>query len=548
MAKRILNTKCTFRCPALQGAVTAVQLKPTFSDGTGKVLTKDTDLSGNGICSILTSSAGGTPTPCTMNMWNNWISGFELQKKFNGVPLLNEDAKMQCSVGSVISVQKPLPPIVQMNVGGAVFSANVGSKQNSPSSAASDKGSSSSNTERIKSEKVPKAIPVDKKNPTVGMPKEQVRETLSEKNCICSYELCEKAADCPYMQASSEILTDGAAAILRRNSSIKERRYTEYSERKMNENKISWNNQAHHLISIKAAYCQHPALVKLGNYFGYNINCQENCCFLPCWESGDGYGQKTLHFKKAQAYEVMKASGMQWHVGQHTYRVDLTSGILEKYPELRSIDCYNDKLNKDIKEILSACSNRFTGVCLEENYKEHKEWFIGEMNNLSKSIEKYLNKFGYAPRNSFPYFVSLEALKYAYEIPRSGRVISIHRTKTQWVLKRYQYTNYLKDSDIQLNLLETKVLADAENHRDTTIKKLILFCENVNCFLVIDKTMTFKLPFGYKAKCQYINYEEMSKVKSHFSAMLAEQTDSGEDEYISPKAMAVQRLKECGLY
>lgn len=549
MAKRLLNTKCVFRCSSLEGSVTIVQLKTTINDGTGKVLTKETVLSGVGICSILTSAAGGTPTPCTLKMANNWIAGVEYKKTFNNVPLLNEDAKFQCPVGSVIAVQKPLPPIVRMNIAGGIHPEVSVGKNPVFSKTALKNTEMSMNTEMsIKNEKEPIAAFSKKENSSVKNTKEPKKESVIGNHCICSYESCEKSSNCPYMNASSVIPTNGAAVILRNNSRAKEKQYSEYAERKMRENKISWNNQAHHLISIKAAYCQYPELVKLGNYFGYDINCMENCCFLPCWESGDGYGQKTLHFKKAQAYEVMKVSGLQWHVGQHTYRVEPAEGILEKYPELKTLDCYNDKLNKDIKEILSACSMRFTGICPQDSYAEHKQWFHNKMNGLSESIEKYLNRFRSSPKNSYPYFVSLEALKYAYEIPRSGKVISIHRTKTQWVLKRYQYTNYLKDNDIQLNLLETKVLAEAEKHRTATIKQLIIFCENVSCFLVIDETMTFKLPFSYKATCQYIKNEDMSKVKSHFSAMLAEQSDSGECEYIPPKAMAVQRLKECGLY
>ena len=291
----------------------------------------------------------------------------------------------------------------------------------------------------------------------------------------------------------------------------------------------------------------HPELVKLGNYFGYDINCEENCCFLPCWENGDGYGDKTSHFKKAQAYEVMKASGMQWHVGQHDYKISIPDNMKEKYPELKTIDCYNDKINKDINELSEACNKRFKGKCLEKNYEEYRHWFIERMNILSGKIEKHLNLFSQDPKKSYPYFVSAEALRYAYEVPRSGKVILIYPTKTQWIVKRYRYTNYLKDEDIQLNLQATQALAVAENHRDETIRKLIFFCENVSCFLIVDKTESFHLPFGYQVKYQYINAEESEKVKSHFSAMLAEQADDEEDEYISPKAMAVKRLKECGL-
>ena len=555
MAKRILNkSNCTFICPALQGTITAAQLKPTFNDGNGTALTQQTTLTGNGICSVLTAAAQGTPTPCTLKMMSGWISGLELQKKINGIPLLNEDAKMPCPVGNIITVQKPLPPIISLNVGVLFVNNEVGTSKNTSSenSVKSDESSLKSENSSVSGETDTKMQnknmdSTEKEDANYSTTDEKTENDESREKAFCSYGSCNNIADCPYMQAPSTIETNGASRKLRNNSSKKKDEYDKRYNESSSKYHISWNNQAHHLISVNAAYNIHPELVKLGNYFGYDINCEENCCFLPCWENGDGYGDKTSHFKKAQAYEVMKASGMQWHVGQHDYKISIPDNMKEKYPELKTIDCYNDKINKDINELSEACNKRFKGKCLEKNYEEYRHWFIERMNILSGKIEKHLNLFSQDPKKSYPYFVSAEALRYAYEVPRSGKVILIYPTKTQWIVKRYRYTNYLKDEDIQLNLQATQALAVAENHRDETIRKLIFFCENVSCFLIVDKTESFHLPFGYQVKYQYINAEESEKVKSHFSAMLAEQADDEEDEYISPKAMAVKRLKECGL-
>lgn len=311
---------------------------------------------------------------------------------------------------------------------------------------------------------------------------------------------------------------------------------------------ISWNNQAHHLISINAAYCHYPQLVKLGNYFGFDINGKENCCFLPCWESGDEYGQKAPHLKKAQAYEVMKASMLQWHVGQHSYRIEIPESIRQKYPELRLIENYNDLINRQLKMILAECQERFGGICPEEQFEEHRTWFLHEkMMALSSEIEKRLDLFKGTGRDSFPYFVSLEALRYAYEVPRSGKVILIHKTQTQWIFRRYHFTNYAKDPEIQLKLLDNQPLSITDTHHVATIRRIILFCENVSCFLAIDETDTFNLPFSYHVKMQHISTAEQKKIESHFSAMLAERSEFGYEEYISPKAMIAERLKECGL-
>ena len=549
MGKRILNlTNCTFVCPSLQGVISKIQVPHNFNDGTGIALTQNTALSGNGICSILTAQAGGIPVPCTLKMAKGWISGIEAHKKINGISLLNENAKMPCTnptcAGSMISVQKPLAPIIPAVV--SLSMANNTSFENKQlnKSVVESTGESyiKDNNDSIKSEENTNEV-----GNNYSDVDEKVGINLLEKSSICSYSSCEKAASCPYMKASNTINTNGAAAKLRKNSTEKEISYDEMADKKMERYEISWNNQAHHMISINAAYCQYPELVKLGNYFGYDINCQENCYFLPCWESGDGYGQKDFHFKKVQAYQVMNISGLQWHVGQHNYRIDIPESVKEKYPELKTMDCYNDKINKEIKFFLSECNERFSGICLEENYELHKSWFISKMNSLSENIEEYLDLFSGNPKDSFPYFVSLEALRYAYEIPRSGKIVLAYKTETKWYLKRYKFTNNVKDPDIQVQLLDSKEMAIANQRTDKTINDMILFCENVSCFLIADETKIFKLPFSYNVRYQYISDKERNNKESHFSAMLAEQADSGENEYESPRVVVLKRLKECGL-
>lgn len=569
MKKRILNKNCMFTCPSLQGTISQTQVKPhRCKNGAGNFLTTETALNGNGICSILTAAAQGVSKPCELKTAKKWISGIEEKKKINGTSLLNEDAKMICSVGGTIRVQKPLPPTSSMPVSSmAMLSTPTGGVVGS-GSAATVAGNATQSKASPQSKQIESKQPEqfnqteqansvsEKKEPEKELTEKPKQKELQEQSagtpnainlCLCSYDTCGKAASCPYVIASSTINTNGAAAKLRNNSSRKEADYNERANRNMEKEKISWNNQAHHMISINAAYCRYPELVKLGNYFGYDINCEENCYFLPCWESGDGYGKKSSHYKKAQAYEVMHASGLQWHVGQHSYRINIPDKIKEKYPELRTIDCYNDEINKDIKKILSACNQRFNDGCLAENYEVHKIWFLEKMNALSEKIEAYLDLFGGRAKDSFPYFVSMEALRYAYEIPRSGKVILLYQTATKWNLKKYQYTNYLKNEKIQLNFLAAQDIPVAENHRPETIKKMTLFCENVTCFLIADEKKAFQLPFQYRVNYQYICNSELEKIGSHFSALLAEQKDAGEEEYIAPKAMVARRLKECGL-
>ena len=227
MSKRVLNNNnCTFMCPALSGTISKTQTNHHFNDGNGIALTQNTKLSGNGICSILTSIANGTTTPCTLKMAQGWITGMEMQKKINGVPILNEDAKMPCTnlacVDTMISVQKPLPPIISpsVQISNVVINNVAGTTNDSKESTNSTINESNNLSPERENNNKTEIQKSDEKN-------ELEEDSDDKKKCFCYYDSCEKASTCPYLKASSKISTSGAAAKLRRNSSTKEKSYNE---------------------------------------------------------------------------------------------------------------------------------------------------------------------------------------------------------------------------------------------------------------------------------------------------------------------------------
>lgn len=563
MGKRVLNTaNCTFTCPMLQGTILCRQKSHKVNDGTGTALTKSAELTGCGICSTLTSAAGGTPTQCTLKNSTNWIIGFDLRKKVNGVPILTEDAKMQCSVGGMISVQQLIPPIIPTVP--TPSSVNVGIMDNSvidhsaPANIEKNEPVQNSNAEKNISSP-PESVDERYEDSRLERQEENAEPNLdsSEKECICKQN-CKKKDNCRYWNAPSTIIKPPNKSsylysrILRENSPRKETYYENYVAPIMEEQGVTWGNQAHHLISADAAYSKYPELVKLGNYFGYDINGQDNCCFLPDSErqdEGKKYGEQDKHGKKSWAYEVMKLSGLQWHVGQHQYSITLPETVKQQYAEeLAGLKCYNELLNDEIKKILGECDRRFRNKCLEKNYEEHRKWFLDKMNSLSGEIESHLNKFKNNPKRSTPYFVSQEALKYAYDIPSQGLVIMIYKTPTRWYLKKYKFANYLKYKQIKLSLKGTCEIYNPDSIRNDTLKKLIMFCDNVKCFIVLSDKDDFKLPFkDDQAKCYYICADEKGKIGSHFSAALAEMAENEKYDDESCKAVIKRRLEENGL-
>ncbi len=558
MSKRILNkSNCVFYCPSSPLVKFNIhQINNNVNDGTGITLTTQAQLSGVGNCAIQTAAAGGAPVPCNFQTSSAWISGIEIDKAINNANLLNEDAKQICPIcpTSPIQIQFMIPPVLPtvLAMPSVVsFSNNDTTPENNNVQFLGVSQENNIDNILFQEESARNEKPISSSKSENNEVSPQLKE------CLCAYSNCEKSSSCQYVN-TSELLSFSSqkpSQLLRSNSIEKYNKYYEMVSEKMKKYQISWDEQAHHMISVKDGYAEFPILVKLGNYFGYDINCQENCCFLPAFERKEGFGKYTEHLKKARAYDVMKASGMQWHVSHHDRLVQVPDPILIKYPELQNaaqdggLKTYKDLIVEKLRIFMQECQQRFETICISENYEEHQAWFLKKMHGLSREIEERLHAFKQRGRNSFPYFVSPEAFRFAYEIPRSGKVILIYKTQTQWVLQRYQFKNTVRDPDIQLDLTENERFSIAERHRPETVRSIILNCENVSCFLVRDDTHSFKLPFSYHVHMQYISQSDCSEfsIKNHFAAMLAELSELGEDEYISPQLMKKERLKECGL-
>ncbi|MDE6101412.1 MAG: hypothetical protein K2F73_00330, partial [Ruminococcus sp.] len=174
-----------------------------------------------------------------------------------------------------------------------------------------------------------------------------------------------------------------------------------------------------------------------------------------------------------------------------------------------------------------------------ENYEENKKYFIETMNALSGEIEEKFDIFGMYPKDSIPYYVSAEALRYAFEIPRSEKVILVKKEGNDWIFCKYKYTKYLKNNN-QVFTEETDRLVYKDKNA------CVLFCENVKCFLVADESRSFELPFKYDVYKQYISDSDTERKDTHFSAIISVASDKG-SSYVFPKKMISERLKECGL-
>ena len=547
MGKLILNTNnYSVSCAALQGGKLFIaQPTPTFSDGTGMAFTSDAKLCAippTALCSIL--SEPNEPVPCSFAVPSSaWIKGMNSGTLYNGVPLLIDGAQQNCAALKCITVRAKQTPMAEgIPVSGEVSSSNIVHNTAADMSAEDtpdfEQTGVSEDTDNATEEK--REEPRDSRD----IPEETKPDT---ENAMCFYEACGKASDCPYLKASDYIDTEGAALLLRRNSPEKERIYKAAADAAMAKNGIVWGNQAHHMISAKAIYAQKPTLVKLGNYFGYDINSKENCCFLPSRESGEGSGEQDNDSKKTTAFEVMNAAGMQWHVGQHRYTCPIDPELIKRYPRLSSIadlKCYHDAVNKRIEYILSEYEMKYFGDCPVDN-PEIREWFFKSMEGFSEEIEQHLADFGKDARKSFPYYVSAQAVRYTYFIPKSDRVILLRREKDHVRAERYRFTNFIKNSEFGLDKedeLEFEIYQNFNLGISEDIFSFIMFCRNARCFISLGED--FVLPFSYGVYKKNIPESEAAHIKARFSQMLSSLSEDGSFEYVSPVEMIKKRRRE----
>ncbi len=456
-----------------------------------------------GICATLTAMAQGTPQICKCQL-TAWAPA-EIMKNSGGAPLLTDSTKNTCIYGGIISAQ---------------MSGVLGKVATGFTPAAMTMGAAS----LVNVEKVPENISAANKNispkiensadskqnnPASNAKIENPKKTdapklLSKpsKNLFCPYdENNEKCKNCTYPRTPATI--DNNSAILRKN-------YLAYIADANNRDSVDnyfltvqdkFNYQAHHLISGNQIFApmkkrsdgvkinRRAKLVRLANFCGYDINNAQNCIMLVANSSNT---DKIIN-KSVSAYDTMSLSKIQWHVGGHSYKFSA-----EELQNIKTqINFYTKKISaappQNYVQLVSAeldkIETALASAPICRNTTQAKQGLITRLNNLSKKIKLQLGAFKEKPQKSFPYYVSKEAYLFAFNLPRTAKIILIRRAGQIFLFEKFRAERFgevLTSGEGKTLIFNSK--EEKNFPLDTRENKIacIEFCDNVEYFILAE--------------------------------------------------------------
>lgn len=531
----LLNEGCKFCCTGNQSLLITVSEKGNTiaKDYHRRILTDKAKCEAKTPlpCSFLTAMAGGTPTNCQL-MQTQWT---ETNSKIqcNGNNVLTSLSTMMCIYGGKI---RPLGTSCITKIG------KLAGVRDISECSCEEKGT-------VAKEDV--AIGIGKNTEIENPAQNESAKAESESSVIvksepayashtmCDYENCSERESCKYF--NSQIYVENNSTKLRDNFQIDrqeewDRYWVLHQEQNANAQNRGWRIAAHHLISGNQVLMMkddqgnllYGTLVKLINYFDYDVNNAWNCIMLPTNESE--FGRLEQIEKSASAYDAMGMMGRQWHAGGHEYTLD--SDTLQnlalfyrKHPDqypMQGNPVFFSNYKTAMKEEMDRLLLRYSRKqCWKKDFYKKKERFFACMDGITSRIEQYLLAFGENPRKSFPFFVSKVAVEYAYDLPATVKLIVIYGKGTQIRAKRLRLERYLKNA-LKIVPVEKADIEIKDNDQ------FILFCENVMHFLIDSSLEEYSLPFSQSAvikpairRIDFAGEKIMEYINDHSNELMA---------------------------
>lgn len=337
-----------------------------------------------------------------------------------------------------------------------------------------------------------------------------------------------------------------------------------------------WSYAAHHIISGNQVFKQLTELVRLADFLHYDINNAKNCIYLASKE--EGYGAVRKDQRNISAYDVMSLSKLQWHVGGHQYsfakdELPVLRQNIEKTCHIPNAEVrpYADLLQEEVADFTAQL--RQEQRCWygedEKEQEQLREHFYQGMNAISQRIRQKLGAFQNRPSDSYPYYVSKEAYRYAFTLPKTGKLMIVRRNADDTLeLRKYRISWPLagnKANQDGLDRLSIKPIGKDGTRAEFILQPLaltptsrknqkdcILFCENIVHFLFVDTDFSLRLPFvpPFTRTVQAETFDEVA-LDEALLASERRQTmlrvwlrDEHFPQYIAPIAMIHQRLEE----
>ena len=570
MAKDYLTEKAVFTCSLGLGPVIIKCREPVnskaFYNGK-KLLTKAAVLKSKvGICQPLTQAAQGVPQPCQcqLSVWNSFSDKEFACASF----LLHKSSYNQCFKGGApgkITVRTT-------GVAGHIIKAGVLATSRIPKATvksivlfaqkktANDLDNAVSHNSKSEHESNP-VFPSEKPDFS---------------NRLCPG--CKKYKTCSYYNADTNI--DNDSAKLRANYELlpdieKDVYYERIVKQYGAAGLAPWSYAAHHIISGNQVLKDEEfiELVRMANSLWdtsnpeskiYDINNAKNCAFLISKDYE--YGEKNQNRKTVSAYDAMSESGIQWHLGGHSYQfdrdeVDFLRGrvqFLTHQSTAVDLKNYAELLKEELRKIkTSMFANK---VCRDT--VAQKRAFVLRMNNVSRNVKNKLSAFQEKPHHSFPYYVSKVAYQFAFGLPRTAKIIFVYRVGNKVGLEKFRVTRFNDTITISGKILDFKPIIPITESNPSLFEiqtgeekaKLIRFCENIE-FFVLDKGINKDiLPFHiekrfvFESKNEERRHKTVEWLEDHDTEILVWlKSCQNFYQYTAPLKRIKERLKECNL-
>ena len=499
-------------------------------------------------CPALTAAAGGAPQPCQciLGTWLN-VSG----NKAANLPLLKKSTKNICTMGGgSIFVKLSGANGKVVNAGSIGFSkaADAGAEPHVKNEANAEGKS------RVASGALP-AVP----EKSSVLPKEN-----SYENLFCPYGTKPACKTCKY--PASSVLVDNDSNKLRENYALQpasdKDAYDAYYEKILAEYHCEyWSYAAHHIISGNQVFRPHEELVRLANFYGYDINNAKNCIYLVSKEIE--YGKQETTDKQVSAYDTMSLSGIQWHLGGHRYtfakkEIKLLKCRIRLYTKKEisgPLKDYAALLEDELEKVEYTLQRR--KVCRDD--KRLKTAFIKRMDILSGSIKRKLAAFHEKPHRSFPYYVSKTAFSYTFSLPRTAKLLFVQRDEDGAVLlEKIRAERYEETINERGRSLKFKSIKEEEGKQNPQLFSLasweekracIEFCENIEHIVLTQDVDTSVLPFSPEFVFpQQITVQpglDVQEALAQYDTEIMVWLRDNQNPYTAPIKKIKERLKGC---
>ncbi len=493
---KILTNRFKFMCNQGVGVLTPTDNSHNKTvAGGAKVLTTNTKLIGSGSCPKLQGS------PCAFQAAGGWIRSCG-NMVINSAKVLTDKSCIMCSMGGKVSPSFGMSKIekntsfMSVGIGGSAVAlgSNTAVKSettNKFSGTAVDKPTNNiPDTDKKSSDKLNKKAGTDKvevtEKATVESTKKTTESVKEHPYALCDYKNCSKREECPYLKADyrAESVRNVSKELDENYRNKYPMEYREYEEKNRRCNAEStegnWTKAAHHIISGMQIFSKHPYLVKLANFYGYDVNNADNCILLPTTSDFEG---KVGVEKKANGYVAMSYMKRQWHVGGHAYTIDNSrqekiNAYLEKV-SYRNV-CYYRNYAEAVDHEVSILEAKYKKIsCRCKNYEQKKKIFIDAMNRISKKVELKLLEFEVNPKKSYPFFVSKAAIDYAFDVPRRKKFMIICKRNGSATAVSFTATRYQKNDN-------AVYIENTGEHIINNTDDFIRYAENVRYFILLD--------------------------------------------------------------